>query len=189
MFMNFFSKRELVLFVVVLFVSFFFLLFFENPNIFCPDKSAFVINYNNWEVYFCPEDFCSSQLISKINLAEDSIFVAIYSFTHKDIADALILAKKRGVDVIVVMDFLQSTSQHSVHNLLIENSVPVFIKRDSGVMHNKFMIIDNSSVFTGSFNYSLNADRRNDENLVFIFDKELAKKFVLKFNNLVVSAS
>jgi phosphatidylserine/phosphatidylglycerophosphate/cardiolipin synthase-like enzyme len=192
--MIFFNKKELVYFLLVISIAFVIILFFENCY-----SNCYINNYNNsnnfglaeenFKVFFCPEDFCSSRIISEIDKAEESVFVAIYSFTHEGIANSLISAKNKGIKVVVVKDFLQSTSRHSVVSLLEENNVPVFIKKGSGAMHNKFLIIDNKKVFTGSFNYSLNADFRNDENLVFIFDEKIALRFVEKFDELVRNAS
>jgi phospholipase D len=192
--MIFFNKKELVYFLLVISVAFVIILFFENcySNCYINDSNGvdnFGLTEEKISVFFCPEDFCSARLISEIDKAEESVFVAIYSFTHEDIANSLISAKNKGIKVVVVKDFLQSTSKHSVDSLLAENNIPVFIKRGAGTMHNKFLIIDNKVVFTGSFNYSLNADFRNDENLVFISDEKIALQFVEKFDELVRNAN
>ncbi|MDD4250880.1 MAG: phospholipase D family protein [Candidatus ainarchaeum sp.] len=186
--MNFFTKKELIFFILIIICSVTIIFFIEKNYEIYFDKSK--IDFVDFEcdskinIYFCPQDFCSTRMISEINSAQDTILVAIYSFTHSEIADALINAKQRGVKIIIVMDYLQSTSKHSLHLLLEKNDIPVFIKKDLGSMHNKFMVIDGIKVFTGSFNYSLNADTKNDENLLLILDDCIAKKFVLKFNSL-----
>ena len=54
----------------------------------------------------------------------------------------------------------------------------------SGLMHNKFAVIDGRTVLTGSFNWTITADTKNDENLLVITDKELAQKYVKQFNRL-----
>lgn len=182
----FFDKDNLFFLLLFIFFSFFVIFFFNNCFV---EEKIFLEEDYSLKVFFCPEDFCSNRLIQGIDSANESVFVAIYSFTHKDIANSLISAKNRGVEVIVVLDFLQSTSTHSVLSFLEENNVPVFIKKGSGAMHNKFSIIDGEKVFTGSFNYSLNADLRNDENLIFIQNKEIASKFLKKFNFLVMETN
>lgn len=136
------------------------------------------------EVFFCPEDDCSFYLINEIDSAETKIDVAIYSFTHGDIANALINAKNRGVNVRVIFDDGQTNTQYSLDEMLLEEGVQIRKKSGSGYMHNKFMIIDNKVVATGSFNYSNNADTKNDENLIFIYDYVLAAKYYLEFNEL-----
>ncbi|MDD3084245.1 MAG: phospholipase D-like domain-containing protein [Candidatus ainarchaeum sp.] len=187
--MNFFTKKEAIFFITILIISFLIIFFFTNYNSSFLSFEKGYLSTNTYvsdlEIFFCPEDYCSSHLISEINFAEKSIYVAIYSFTHYDIANALISAKKRGLDVKIIIDFLQSTSKYSLHNMLEEQGILIFIKKDSGVMHNKFAIIDEKKVFTGSFNYSLNADTKNDETLILIKNKIIASKFFSKFNKLL----
>ena len=134
-------------------------------------------------VYFSPQDDCSSRLIGLINQAKESIFVEIYTFTDKDIADALISARKRGINVRVLFDKNQASIKPSLDEYL-ENS-GISIKYDTGgIMHNKVMIIDGSIVGTGSFNYTLSANKRNNENIVIIRDKKTAKTYIEEFNRL-----
>ena len=51
-------------------------------------------------------------------------------------------------------------------------------------MHNKFIVIDGEKVMTGSYNYSINADERNDENLILILDEVLASEYTAEFNEI-----
>lgn len=139
---------------------------------------------NSVETYFCPEDACATNLVSRINSANKSINIAIYSFTLEEISAVLIDAKERGVSVKVIFDYDQSKSEYSVDEKLSEAGVEVKRRDGSGYMHNKFCIIDEKIVATGSFNYSANANTRNDENLIFVISEELAAKFLNEFNEL-----
>ncbi|VVB75612.1 Cardiolipin synthase [uncultured archaeon] len=141
-------------------------------------------NVNSVEVFFCPQDACADKMIQHIDLAKDSIYVAIYSFTHDGIAQALVRAKERGVDVRVVFDYDQSKISASDDELLQAAGILIAFRNGPGYMHNKFMVIDNSIVATGSFNYSQNADTKNDENLVFIESAVVAQKFKTDFDHL-----
>lgn len=137
------------------------------------------------QVFFCPEDDCADHLIQKIDSAQNTILVAIYSFTLDEIADSLIRAKARGVDVRVLFDSGQGQSRYSEDERLAENGVQVrLFDKGSGIMHNKFAVIDEGFVATGSFNYSANADRFNDENLVFLDDTKIAKEYEKEFEEL-----
>ncbi len=135
-------------------------------------------------VFFCPRDACAEQLIQEINSADKNIFIAIYSFTHDGISDALVEAKKRGVEIEVVFDYDQSANASSDDEKLIEAGIKVAKRNGSGYMHNKYTVIDGNFVATGSFNYSQNADTRNDENLVFIESFEVASKYKVDFDHL-----
>jgi phosphatidylserine/phosphatidylglycerophosphate/cardiolipin synthase-like enzyme len=56
--------------------------------------------------------------------------------------------------------------------------------KERGSMHNKFAIIDGKSVATGSFNYSANANERNDENLVFLHGEKIVLEFQKEFEEI-----
>ena len=77
------------------------------------------------QVYFCPEDNCSVQLISEINSAQFTIDVAIYSFTHDEISRALLRAKNRGVMIRVLFDYGQSNSQYSEDEKLADYGIAI----------------------------------------------------------------
>lgn len=137
------------------------------------------------QAFFCPEDSCAQKVIDEISLAQSSIDVAIYSFTLDSIADSLLEAKARGVKVRIIMDRLQAASDYSEDERLESNGIEVKISsKTSGIMHNKFLVVDNKLVLTGSFNYSRNADEFNDENLVLIGKKEIVQGFLEEFEEL-----
>lgn len=143
-----------------------------------------VVNETGVEVYFCPRDECANKLIQRIDSANSSIYIAIYSFTHDEIASALIRAKERGLDVRVVFDYDQSKNDSSDDEKLQMSGILVALRNGSGYMHNKFTVIDGNIVATGSFNYSQNADTRNDENLIFIVGEGVAVKYKKDFDRL-----
>ena len=101
-----------------------------------------------------------------------------------EIADALILAHNRGVEVKVIFDYSQSKMDYSVDEKLSDAGIEIKRSDGSGLMHNKFCIIDENVVMGGSFNYSVNADEKNDENLLVIYSEELAAKFLNEFNEI-----
>lgn len=136
------------------------------------------------EAYFCPQDACADKLIKKIDSAKSSVFVAIYSLTLDGISDSLIRAKKRGVEVKVIFDSDQSKNDASDDERMGNEGINVAYRNGSGYMHNKFTIIDMNTVATGSFNYSNNADTRNEENLVFIESSGLAEVFKQNFDSI-----
>lgn len=144
---------------------------------------------NSIEVYFCPQDACADKLIRKIDSAKSSLYVAIYSLTLDGISDALIRAKNRGVEVKVIFDSDQSKNAASDDERMGNEGVKVAYRNGSGYMHNKFTIIDMNVVATGSFNYSNNADTRNEENLVFIESRGLAESFKQNFESIWVKSN
>lgn len=123
------------------------------------------------QVAFTPGDDASALVAEAINKARKQVLVQAYSFTHKDIAEALVAAKRRGVDAQMIADRQQmETGATSLVAWLAQQGVPVWIDADHAAAHNKVMVIDNGTqdaiVITGSFNFTHAAQHRNAENLL-----------------------
>lgn len=136
-------------------------------------------------VTFSPKSGTTTNIVKIINSAKSSIKIAAYSFSSKLITEALIKAHNRGVDVQIVLDKSQKTAKYSTYKELKSNNVPVRVNSRYAIMHNKFMIIDNDVLQTGSFNYTEAAENRNAENaLTIIGDKVLIYKYTREWNRL-----
>lgn len=133
--------------------------------------------------FFCPEDHCSSVVINWIERANKSIDLAIYSFTLDSISDALLKASSRGVRVRVIME-REQVNRYSEYTKLKKRGVEVMLDKNDHYMHNKFMVIDGKVVLTGSYNYTLSADRYNDENLIVILDRRVAEAYESEFEEM-----
>ncbi|WCR57972.1 phospholipase D family nuclease [Wolbachia endosymbiont of Ctenocephalides felis wCfeJ] len=130
-------------------------------------------------VCFSPEEDCVVPIISEIDRSKESILVQEYTFTLEAVAKALINAKKRGIDVEVILDKSQLHSKYSVINELFASGIPVWIDNKPKIAHNKVIIVDNQKVITGSFNLSKTAEKGNAENLLIIKDyPELVQQYV-----------
>lgn len=138
---------------------------------------------SGYEVFFCPEDSCSKQVINHIDRAQEHVYVAMYSFTLDSIADALIRARSRGVDVKVVVEGSQ-LGRGSEYERLKKAGIDVRLDRNPALMHNKFAVIDGVVIITGSMNWSWNADTKNDENLLVVYSDDLAEKYREEFLEL-----
>jgi len=134
--------------------------------------------------YFCPEDDCEYNLIQLINSSKSSIDCAVYDINLKEVADALIAAKKRGLSVNFVTDYDRSGSIYSMVGYLKSNKINVLVSpSDSSYMHNKFCVFDNKIVWLGSMNFTLNGVYKNNNNVLVINDKQLAHKYTNKINS------
>lgn len=132
---------------------------------------------------FTPGQDCTHQITDQIAKAEHSILVQAYGFSSKDIADALIAAKNRGIKVRVILDKSQRTQKYSLLHYIVDAGIPVWIDMKPAIAHNKVMIIDGKEVITGSFNFTDAAQKRNAENIVFISDTKLAKEYIQNWEN------
>jgi phosphatidylserine/phosphatidylglycerophosphate/cardiolipin synthase-like enzyme len=152
-----------------------------------------------WEVYFTdpvnindPANWQSSlegRLVEKINAAQTSIHIASFEFDLTPVAEALIAAKQRGVDVRWVTDDehgLEADEEpgHGQFARLQEVGIEVRSDTRSALMHNKFWIFDGQIVWTGSTNITENAIFKQDNNTIVIQSPELAAIYELEFQEM-----
>ena len=136
------------------------------------------------EVYFSLSDNPQKEIIKNINQAEAFINIAMYIFTDREIALPLIKAQERGVKVRLYLDKEQVEYQYSQSRFLVQKGIKTRISTNNYIMHNKFAIIDNCMLLTGSYNWTFSANHRNDENLMVIDDPEIIEIFQNQFEKL-----
>jgi len=136
------------------------------------------------EVYFSLYDNPQKEIIKNINQAEAFINIAMYIFTDKEIALPLVKAQERGVKVRLYLDKEQIDYQYSQSRFLVQKGIKTRVSSNRYIMHNKFAIIDNRILLTGSYNWTFSANNRNDENLMVIDEPEIIEIFQNQFVNL-----
>jgi phosphatidylserine/phosphatidylglycerophosphate/cardiolipin synthase-like enzyme len=152
-----------------------------------------------WEVYFTdpinvnnPDDWQSSvagRLIEKINAAQSSIHIAAFEFNLTPVAEALVAAKQRGVDVRWVTDDehgLEADAEpdHGQFAMLQDAGIEVRSDTRSALMHNKFWIFDGQIVWTGSTNITENGVFDQDNNVIVIQSPQLAAVYEREFQEM-----
>ena len=137
-----------------------------------------------WLVGFTPGDALPI-VLEGVRQARRSIWVACYSFTSKPVAVALLDAAKRGVKVNVLADAKESARGYSAVQFLANQGIPVRLDQRHAMQHNKFMVIDETTVETGSFNYTAAAAQRNAENVLLVRNvPELADSYATEWRRL-----
>jgi phosphatidylserine/phosphatidylglycerophosphate/cardiolipin synthase-like enzyme len=122
---------------------------------------------------FTPDGRADDMIVEAIARARRQVLVQAFSFTHRRIAEALIMAHGRGVEVVVIADYEQTYQiETSVIGNIAGGGVPVLLDAQHVSAHNKIMVIDGDSagcaVITGSYNYTHAAQFRNAENAVIL---------------------
>lgn len=136
------------------------------------------------QVAFSPEDDTGGLVIRAIDDARKQVLVQTFSFTHRKIANALIDARRRGVEVQVIADREQiQRMERGLVPQIAAAGVPTFVDAEHDSAHNKVMLIDagtpQSAVITGSFNFTHAAQYRNAENLlVFRGNPQLTQAYL-----------
>ncbi len=146
------------------------------------------------ELAFTPGDAIDASIVSAIAAAEREVLVLAYAFTHPRISRALAAAHRRGVRVELVADRGQTLElPQSVVPALAREGVAVWVDGNFGAAHNKVVIVDadgpHATTITGSYNFTLAAQKRNAENVVMFRDNpEVARAYRDYFKRLQAKA-
>ncbi len=145
-----------------------------------------VLNDVPAKVYFSPNGGCTQAIVDEIDNAMTEVLLQAYAFTSVPIAKALLEAHKRAVKVEVIMDRVDrgaSERQYTSATFLANQNVPTYIDGNYAIAHNAIIIIDGTTVITGSFNFTKAAEEQNAENLLIIRSEELAKLYIDNWND------
>lgn len=151
-------------------------------------RSVIVPAAGEIEVAFSPNESAEALVVRTIDAARSQIRMLTYSFTSAPVTAALIRAKKRNVDVALVVDFKNNVSEDRSGKaraaLGAVSTAGILVRTISAypIHHDKTIIVDGAHVETGSFNYSDAAARRNSENVVVNWNNpKLAAVFLQHF--------
>src|SRR6266508_1842518 len=136
------------------------------------------------ENYFAAEDKVAGHIVDHLNQARLSIHFLAFSFTNDAIGSAIIARAKAGVGVAGVFETTGSETQYSEYGKMRKAKLDVLQDGNPYVMHHKVIIIDDRTVIFGSFNFTSNADKDNDENLLIVDSPALAQAFEAEFQRI-----
>jgi len=140
-------------------------------------SNKFLVSDSEIEVYFSPQDKSSKRVVELIRSSKHYIYIPTFLITHKHITEELINAKKRGVDVRIIMDANNVYTRNTKHAVLRNSGVPLKIENFAGKLHSKTMIIDDEYIIMGSMNFSNSGENKNDENMLVIKNPRFAKNY------------
>lgn len=134
------------------------------------------------QVAFSPSDGIADIICAQLSDAKECVYVMAFVLTSEKIAQKLGELAKNGVKVYCVLDRGQARTRYSQSQFLLGCGVKMDIAPNSkGKMHHKVITIDEDTVITGSYNFSDNAEKGNDENIIVIRNVELAKLYNKEF--------
>lgn len=156
----------------------------------------FSINGKRVECYFSPTDGINAQIVQHINTANHDLNIATMVLTRTEIASAIVARKSAGSYVNMLTD-ASGTNDAAVNTTLLAalGSTGYVFYGNSGIMHNKYMIINQGDpasdpmVLTGSHNWSAAADNDNDENTLIIHDATIANLYYQNFAKLFAASN
>lgn len=139
-------------------------------------------------LHFSPEEHLDDVLSDHIGRADQSIDIAMFTFTSTPVADAVAAAARRGVRVRAVLERKQ-TGTTSVDEQLEEAGALVIRGANQigaySAMHQKYAVIDGRKVITGATNWTYTGTRRSDEDLLIVELPEVAAAYERNFADLL----
>lgn len=140
------------------------------------------------EVLFSPDDGVGPRIVALISAAQDSLQIMAFNLTLDTIAEAIVERSSAGLLIQGLFDAGQANNQGSDVDLLAEAGIDIALDGNPRKMHHKVIVIDGEIVITGSYNFSRNAEEKNDENVLVIYSEELADQYLAEFERLRAEA-
>ena len=148
-------------------------------------NSALIISpKNSSEAFFSPGESCRAAIIEQISSAARQVKICVFTISDDRITNAIVTAHKKGVEIKILTDNDKSLDIGSDINLLVREGISVKMDNTSNHMHHKFMLTDEKTVLTGSYNWTQSAARFNHENIILTNDGGVVKSFLNEFDKL-----
>lgn len=122
------------------------------------------------------------KLVGLLDGSRRSIDMAIYDLGLENVAEALVRAKKRGVDVRVVTD--TDNMDRPIIRQLKAAGIPVVDDQRQAIMHHKFAVIDGATLVTGAWNFAERDTFRHNNHAIVVTNPELARNFSNEFEKM-----
>lgn len=136
------------------------------------------------KVYFTPSEDARNAIAAEIDTAKTSIKVCVFTISDNILANALVTAHKRGVDVKIISDNDKSEDKGSDIEDMEGAGLSIKMDPTPNHMHHKFALIDDDTLITGSYNWTRSAYKFNHENVVITHERGLIRKFENEFDKL-----
>jgi phosphatidylserine/phosphatidylglycerophosphate/cardiolipin synthase-like enzyme len=141
------------------------------------------------EVFFAPDDGVAIHIVEILREAEKSIDFMVYAFTSDLLAEVMLARARTGIEVRGVLEHSQISSPGSEFDHLRQAGIEVRLDSNPHTMHHKVIVIDETIVITGSYNFSSSAEEHNDENVLILYDVAVSAEYLLEFNRIFEAAS
>ena len=160
----------------------------DAPNKQVPNPKITLRSGAKIENYFSPTGGAQQAILEKLDKAKQSIRVTAFSFTDTPMGDTLKRQTKNGITVQGVFESRNNSGLGAEYPRLKSAGLDVLEDGNCYILHSKTMVIDNRYVVMGSYNFTANAEKANDENLLIIDDPKLAQAYTTEFNRIYAQA-
>jgi phosphatidylserine/phosphatidylglycerophosphate/cardiolipin synthase-like enzyme len=159
----------------------------------------------NIELYMGPQqmggqDNLGEAIINFIDGAQTSLYIAVQELDSRPIAEAIIRAKQRSIQVKLVLeaDYLlekktmldpflaegENETNRLLQDAILRASINVRSDFNPDIFHQKFIIRDNQSLLTGSTNFTETDTSVNLNHIVIIHDRLIARIYKREYDEI-----
>lgn len=145
----------------------------------------YMVKPSIFEVYFFPNPENEKYVLKMLSTCKHSLDIAIFTMTNQKFADVITDLYNKGIKIRIIADGecckMWGSNIYKLASIGIETKINDYVRYN---MHHKFAVIDNSVIITGSFNWTTQAVCHNQENVLFLENKNLAQLYTSEFNRL-----
>jgi len=157
--------------------------------------NGFGAKHDFWQVYFTTPlnstnrslfvDGIDVPLANAIDEVQNTLDIAAFELNNEVITEAILRAHERGVQIRIVTDDEHGLEDDdsTLADLELEE-IPIVDDSRSALMHNKFMIMDGITVWTGSTNFTANGVYRNNNNLIALRSRRAVIAYQAEFDEM-----
>jgi phosphatidylserine/phosphatidylglycerophosphate/cardiolipin synthase-like enzyme len=158
----------------------------KEPGPFADFRNRYYIKIGDTDInsYFSPENNVENIILQRLKKAKISICFMAFSFTSAGIGEMMIQKAKEGVRIQGIFERRGTKEAHSQYTKMKLEGLDVKLGNSRRLMHHKVIVIDGARVIMGSYNFSRNANRSNDENILIIDNKNIAAEYLSEFKRL-----
>jgi phosphatidylserine/phosphatidylglycerophosphate/cardiolipin synthase-like enzyme len=140
------------------------------------------------ETYFSPNGGAQRAILNRIEGAKKSIRITAFTFTDTEMGELLMEKHSAGVQVQGVFESRNNNVLGAEYSILAKAGLDVLEDGNCYNLHSKTIVIDDTTLITGSYNFTDSANRSNDENLLIIDDPALARAYSEEFDRIYAQA-
>lgn len=136
---------------------------------------------------FSPGEDCLRTILSELERTRKTADICVFTITDDRIAQAILVAKQRGVALRIITDNDKQYDGGSDIDRLRRAGIAVKVDETEHHMHHKFALLDGATLLNGSYNWTRSACAFNEENLVVTTDAKLVHTFARHFEGMWAS--
>jgi len=155
----------------------------EKLNSFAVEK---IKKIENVSLKYTPNKELLNELVKKINNSKQKVYVEVYMFTENRLREAIIKAKKRWIDIKIILEkdpYMAYSINDKTYNEFKKNNINVVWSntKNYSLNHSKMIIIDDEIILS-TWNLTYSTFTKNRDFFVFIKDEEIYKAFIKIFD-------